>query len=270
MVSTPEIVLSGFAFPESLRWHNQQLWFSDVLTGEVHRSSLDGNTEIVTHVSPTVSGLGWLPTGELLVVDCDARQIVRISETGEKHLHADLSSHWRFPANDMLVDEDGTAWVGSYGFNPEADAPVPSSMLKVSRTGEVIGEVPDLVFPNGAGRIDTNHFIVSETFAGRLAIVNTEGTPKVIRRIELPDGSTPDGLAVKEDGSVWVALAYSECVVRIDLETGKSERAIELPGIGVYDCTFIDSNTLLIATSDKDESHVVEDRPGKILKVTVG
>ena len=77
-------------------------------------------------------------------------------------------------------------------------------------------------------------------------------------------GGTPDGLAVDANGDVWVALAYSECVLRVSLRTGESVRAIEIPGRGVYDCRFESAQRLLVATSDKDETNVLTELPGQI------
>lgn len=269
MAAVPEIVISDLAFPECLRLHAGQLWFSDVLAGQVLRLSASGAAEVVAEVQPTAGGIGWLPTGELLAVDGAARRVLRISSAGEKTVHADLSDRWQFSANDMLVLPDGTAWVGSYGFDPERDSPVESSMLRLAPTGSVSAELPGLVFPNGMGVIDAEHFVVAETFADRLAIVRDGDRPEVVQRVQLPKDSTPDGLAVDAKGDVWVALAYSDCVMRVSLKTGECARAIEIPGRGVYDCLFDGEHRLLVATSDKDESNVLVDRPGAILAFSV-
>lgn len=269
MNQNPEILLSGLAFPESLRWHTGELWFSDVLAGRVMRATADGEAIEVARVSPSCSGIGWLPSGDLLVVECEGRRILRVDDHGGLTLHSDLSSRWQFPANDMMVDPDGTAWVGSFGYAPETDAPVPSNLIQVSPDGRPLAEVENLVFPNGMARLDEHHFVVSETFADRLAVVNTQGRPRVVDRISLAAGSTPDGLAVREDGSVWVALAYSECVMRVDLNTGQCERAIEIPDVGVYDCVFTGPHEILVASSTKDETHVLRDLPGTIMRFTL-
>ena len=209
-----EVVFRGTAFPESLRWHDGDLWFSDVLTGVVYRGDIfTGQLHIEAEIAPYVSGLGWLSSGELLIVDCEKRAVVRQETDGQLSIHADLSSHWSFNANDMLVDADNTVWVGTYGFNPEGDAPVPADLARIA------------------------------------------------------NGATPDGLVVDNQGFAWVALAYSEAILRVNLETGEKVRAIEIPGRGVYDCTFggPDLDKLYVATSDTDETHVIRDLPGEIL-----
>lgn len=267
-------LLSGLAFPECLRWHDNELWFSDVLAGKVYRCNVQsGQFSEVTAIQPTVGGLGWLPSGELLVVDGNARKVVLVNKNGDQSTCVDMSQRWQFPANDMLVDNDGTIWIGSYGFNPETDSPQASSLAR-DRSGKLDFPVGDLIFPNGIARIDENLLVVSETFADRLAILETLPSGEVIikKRIELPPNATPDGLTVDENGHIWVASAYGEAILKVDPISHAVERAIEIQGRGVFDCTFgaPELETLFIATSDVDESKALTEYPGQILAISVG
>ena len=267
-------VFSGLAFPECLRWHNNELWFSDVLAGKVYRTNVESGQLIeVVAIPSTVGGLGWLPSGELLAVDCLARKVILFNKEGVSRPYVDMSGTWHFTANDMLVEEDGTIWIGSYGFNPETDPPQASSLAR-SKSGNLDFPVGDLIFPNGIARLDERLLVVAETFGDRLAILETfpTGEVKIKKRIELPPNATPDGLTVDENGHVWVASAYGEAVLKVDPVTNRVERAIEIPGRGVYDCTFGGSGleTLFIATSDIDDSKALEQRPGQVLAISVG
>ena len=267
-------VFTGLAFPESLRWHRGELWFSDVLAGKIYRSDIrTGEYYEVVSVLPTVGGLGWLPNGDLLTVDCEARSVLCINADGGKSVYANMSEFWEFPANDMLVDKDGTTWIGSYGYNPETDSPKESSLARF-RGGVLDFPVNSLIFPNGMARLDERHFVVAETFADRLAIIETDssGTVRVEKRIALPSNSTPDGLAVDEEGNIWVASAYGAAILKIDPKSGTVERAIEIEGRGVFDCTFggTELETLFIAVSDVDESEALLNLPGEILAISVG
>lgn len=263
----PKVVFKGTAFPESLRWHKGDLWFSDILSGLVYRGDIaTGQLHKEAEISPLVSGLGWLNSGELLVVDCEKRAVMRHDPKTGLSLYADLSGHWGFNANDMLVDADNTAWVGTYGYNPESDAPAPADLARIIN-GEIDFPIGGLVFANGIARIDSNRIVVAETFADRISIIQTSGEVKLLKQIDLPKGSTPDGLVVDNQGFAWIALAYAEAILRVNLESGEMERAIEIPGRGVYDCTFGGPNLdkLYVATSDTDETHILRDLPGEIL-----
>lgn len=262
-----EVTFKGIAFPESLRWRGGDLWFSDVLAGVVYRGEIaTGELHTEAEISPLVSGLGWLHSGELLVVDCEKKAVVRQKLSGEFSIYSDLSSHWKFSANDMLVDSDETVWVGTYGFNPEGDTPVPADLARIAK-GVIDFPISGLVFANGIARIDESRIVVAETFADRISIIQTTGDIKLLKHIQLPSNATPDGLVVDNQGCAWVASAYGEAVLRVDLETEEVVRAIEIPGRGVYDCTFggVNLDKLYVATSTIDETHVLRDLPGEIL-----
>ena len=68
-------------------------------------------TELALDDQP--SGLGWLPDGRMLVVAMRRRRVLRIDRGGDrKDPHADLSMLLAtFHANDMVVDDQGRAYV---------------------------------------------------------------------------------------------------------------------------------------------------------------
>ena len=263
----PQVIFKGIAFPEALRWHGNALWFSDVLAGVVYRGETStGQLSAEVEIAPHVSGLGWLRSGELLVVDCQRKSIIRQETTGALFTHADLRSFWSYSANDMLIDSDQTIWVGTYGFDPELDTPISAELARIAN-GKVDFPISGLVFANGIARIDVDRIVVAETFADRISIIQTTGEVRLLEQIQLPKGSAPDGIVVDNQGFAWVALAYGEAVMRVNLANGEMVRAIEISGRGVYDCTFggTNLNLLYVATSDTDETHVLRDLPGEIL-----
>jgi sugar lactone lactonase YvrE len=65
----------------------------------------------VCEVEGQPSGIGWLPDDTMLVVSMLDRRLLRLVD-GSLMEHADLSGHIQWPANDMVVDDAGRAWVG--------------------------------------------------------------------------------------------------------------------------------------------------------------
>ena len=82
------------------------------------------------------SGLGWLPDGRLLVVSMRDSKLLRREEDGELVVHADLSAHVAGHPNDMVVDDQGRAYVGNFGFDLMGGAESPRRCCCAStRTG---------------------------------------------------------------------------------------------------------------------------------------
>jgi len=173
------ILLDGIGLPQSLRWHDDALWFSDQAHDAVHR--WDGTDRVVAEV-PGPGGIGFLPDGRLLVLSVRDNRLYRQESDGRLLVHADLSEHVEGPVNDMLVDPHGRAYVGNYGFDFEAltrDAPhsalyappgPPSTALVlIDPDGTVIGRSAPVLFPNGACWLDGGAtLLVCETLAFRL------------------------------------------------------------------------------------------------------
>ena len=112
-----EVLLTGLAFGESPRWRDGKLWFSDFYRHGIFTVDFAGEEELILEVPTQPSGLGWLPTGDLVFVSMLDRSLKRFSSDGQVHLYADLSEIATGPCNDMVVSSDGTAYVGNFGFD---------------------------------------------------------------------------------------------------------------------------------------------------------
>ena len=110
------LFLDKLAFPESPRWHDGALWFSDFYTHRVQRVDMAGRCETVVTVPGQPSGLGWLPDGRLLIVSMTDRRLLRLDGTALTQV-ADLSALAPFHCNDMVVDAKGRAYIGNFGFD---------------------------------------------------------------------------------------------------------------------------------------------------------
>lgn len=285
-------MLEGLGFPEALRWHDGALWFSDMSRSRVLRWMPGSLPEVVLDVlggGPTVpGGLGWLPSGsggggDLLVVDCEGRRVLRVRE-GVAAVHAELGGLMTHPANDMHVDADGTAWVGGYGFDPERDSPAPSPLIRVAVDGTVSATKPRFVFPNGCERDASGALLVAETFADRISALGCDGGRSL--RAVLPPGSGPDGLSVAPNGDLYVALAFAGSLVRLPSRTTSPDdpdapleivfsaesldRRLEDGGLGVYDCAVHpDGRRIAVAIASLDEERAQRVNTGRIVVLEV-
>lgn len=213
-----EVLLDELGFPECPRWHDGKLWFSDQYYNHVITVDMMGEAESVVEVPGTPGGLGWLPDGRLLVVSMKENRLLRLDEEGLTPV-ADLSSLASFTCNEMVVDREGNAYIGNYGYDisdPQAE-PCFAELIMVKENGEAGVVAHGLAFPNGSViTADDSTLIVAESSAARLTAftVTLEGY-LVERRIWaefdnlglVPDQDRviPDGICLDEEGSVWIA-----------------------------------------------------------------
>ncbi len=269
-----EVVVDGLRFGEGPRWHEGRLWFSDMHEGVVLAMTPAGELETICTVPAEPSGLGWLPDERLLVVSMQDRKLLRLEANGDLAVHADLSSLARFHCNDMVVAEDGTAWVGNFGFDLHAGAPFRTTeLIRVDPNGNAAIAAEDLGFPNGTIITpDGRTLIIAESFAGQLSAFDIESDRSLSHRrvwAKLPEGRVPDGICLDAEGAIWVASPRGDVCLRV-LEGGTVTDVVELDR-GAFACMLGDADrrTLYICTakdSDPAKSHA---RSARIERVRV-
>jgi len=253
-----EKIVGGFAFVEGVRWRDDQLWFSDMHGDAVYRLDADGELDVVAKVPHRPSGLGWLPGGDLLIVSMADRKVLRRNDDGELSLHADLSALAQTPFNDMVVDGQGRAYVGNFGFETaKGDTVCTSIIARVDPDGSVCQATDDLLFPNGMVITpDGNTLIAAETYGARLTAFDIEADGSLSGRrlfAQLMDGSVPDGIALDDQGAVWMASPTTKDCLRV-LPSGEIAQRIDT-GRQAITCTLGGEarKTLYIALSDSTD-----------------
>jgi sugar lactone lactonase YvrE len=212
-------LIGGLKFSEAPRWHEGRLWFSDFFRQEVIAVSEQGQAEVQLRLPDSPSGLGWRPDGTLLVVSMNERRLLAW-RGGAVDTVADLSAQVGGPCNDMVVDTQGRAYVGNFGFDLYArDEARATALLRIDPDGTVHRVAEDLWFPNGMVITpDGKTLIVAETFRHRLTAfaVAADGSLSDRRLFaELP-GVFPDGICLDAEGAVWVADARGYRVLRVE------------------------------------------------------
>ena len=214
----PDVLLDNLYFPEGPRWHDGRLVFSDMHGHRVVALGLDGNAETVVEVPAAPSGLGWLPDGRLLVVSMEDRRLLRLDPGGLAEV-ADLSGIAPFHCNDMVVDAQGRAYVGNFGFDLHGGAtPRPTVIALVLPSGETRIAADEMLFPNGSVITpDGRTLIVGESFAARLTAfdIEADGALRNRRVWATLDSAVPDGICLDAEGAIWVASPISAEVLRV-------------------------------------------------------
>jgi sugar lactone lactonase YvrE len=267
-LSDVRVVLDNLVFPECPRWHDGRLWFSDMHDGKVYSIASGESPVVVCEVPGQPAGLGWLPDGRLQVVSMTDRKLLRLDDGGQLVEVADLSTFFAFNANDMILDANGRAYIGTFGFDLDGGGePTASELVCVEPDGEAWVVVENLLFPNGMV-VSDGTLIVAESFGQRLSAYDIQ-----------PDGSltnprvwadlrpnVPDGICLDAEGAVWVADPVNNGVMRVVEGVGAVDW-ISTGDRGAYACWLggTGMKTLFICTAEtSDRSRTVQLRSGRI------
>ena len=248
-----ETLVSGLSLTECPRWHDGRLFFSDFYTQRVLAVALDGALETIAEVPGRPSGLGFLPDGRLLIASMRDRKILCREFDSSLVEYADLWSLAPWHLNDMLVDFQGRAWVGNFGFDLMGGAKVTTaSLICVERDGYARVAAEGLGFPNGMALTpDGSTLIVAETMMNRLSAFNVLsgvlgrrrtwaafGDPptsdEVAERLSQVDVA-PDGICLDAEGAIWVADAKEGRLIRV-AEGGDILEELMTEGMGAFAC----------------------------------
>jgi sugar lactone lactonase YvrE len=267
-------LLEGGAFFEGPRWHDGRWWVSDFYRHTVSTVDAGGHEEVVLEVPGQPSGTGWMPDGSLLVVSQTDHRILRRSPAGEVTEHADLSALTRFHLNDMVVDAQGRAYVGNFGFDLMKRAePTPTTLLRVDPDGAAEVVADDLWFPNGTViSPDGATLIVGETFGARYTAFTIAGDGSLTDRRAWAEmeGYAPDGCALDAEGHIWSADGVGGRAGRI-APGGEIVEEIRAPdGLGVFACMLggDDGRTLLVCAAPDFLEHRRRDKREAVLLTT--
>jgi sugar lactone lactonase YvrE len=221
MNNNPKILLKGLAFPESPRWHDGKLWFSDMHNYKVMTLDLKGKTEIICEVPNCPSGLGWTRDGRLLIVSMTDKKLMRLDPAGLTCV-ADLGNLASGDCNDMVVDALGRAYIGNFGKDTNLGRNYhvgPAEIVMVTPDGKARVTAKDLSFPNGMVITpDGLTLIAAESFASRLTSFTIAPDGSLHNRevwAGLDKKIIPDGICLDAEGAVWVANAGGPAVYRV-------------------------------------------------------
>ncbi|MEU0540948.1 SMP-30/gluconolactonase/LRE family protein [Nocardia sp. NPDC005978] len=212
---TPTVLMEGLALGESPRWHDGRLWLSDWLAGQVLTVDYQGRHFVQLEMSGLPFCFDWLPDGRMLILsNGDGRKLLRREFSTRLHTVADLSTLSPHPWNEIVVADNGNAYVNSIGFDMMGGAePQPGIIAVVAPDGSARQVAGDLRFPNGMVITpDGGTLIVSESYAQCLTAFDIEPDGGLSnRRVWAEVDGHPDGICIDAEGAIWCA-AMTRCV----------------------------------------------------------
>lgn len=220
--------------------------YSDVLGGGVYRVPTAGDDEPET-VLPKRRGIGGLVTHHDGGIVVTGRGVVHVDGERQRELLA-LDGVAGF--NDVTTDSAGRVLTGALRFRPFAgEDPVPTEIWRISAPGVAEVAAEGIDWPNGIALTpDDSVLYVSDTANGvvrAFASGNTVGD--VFATVSR---GAVDGLALDEEGGVWVALGDGG-IVRFDRD-GNLDGFAEVPSAFVSSLCFggPDRRDVYITTAD--------------------
>ena len=208
-----EELVRGFGLVEGPVWDPERgLFFSDVHGGGVYRLKADGTAEVVFPHRKGIGGL-CLHTDGGLVVSGRNVALKKFDGLDETYVLLDRDPEKdNVGYNDLTTDASGRIYAGSLGSAvfDEGSVPKPGNLYLIDLDGSVQVVATDVRLTNGlAFSPDASTLYHADSrrqcvFCYPVSSDGTLGDRKVFITTET---GVPDGLAVSEDGAVWIALA---------------------------------------------------------------
>lgn len=274
----PEVqtLLTGIAFGESPRWHDDRLWFCDWGAQQVVAVDLEGKSDVIVQVGFPAFPMciDWLPDGRLLIVSARDGRLLRREPDGSLVTHADLGglAEKGHPWNEIVVDGRGNAYINNQGFEFPGGEFAPGTIAVLTPDGAARQVADGIAFPNGmAVTPDNQTLLVAESYGNKLTAFDIAADGGLSNRRVWADldGGVPDGICLDAENTVWYGDVPNKRCVRVR-EGGQVLRTIHLDR-GCFACMLggVDSRTLfLVATEWRGTEHMAEGaRTGQVLTV---
>ena len=247
------ILMNGLAFPESPRWHDDRLFFSDWGAHQVLALGDDGTREVVCEVPSFPMCIDFLPDGRLLIVSAADGLLLRREPDSSLVTHADLTGLAHHAWNDIVVDGRGNAYVNNIGFDFPGGEFGPGILALVTLDGAVRQVAEGVAFPNGmVVTPDNSTLVLAESYGNRLTAFDIAADGSLSNRrlwADLQDGA-PDGICLDAEGAIWYGDVPNRRCVRVR-EGGEMLQTIDLDR-GCFACALggADGKTLFLTAND--------------------
>jgi D-xylonolactonase len=251
-MGTIDILARGYGLVEGPRVDDDDnLYFSDVHDGGVHRRSPDGTIEVVVPKRRGVGGIALHVDGGLII---SGRDISHVRDGQSRVVFAPDAPG----LNDVFVDAQGRVLCGTMRSNPfSTDGPrTAGECWLIGLGGQATELYGDISLTNGMGFSPDGAVLYhADTTRGVWAHDYDDGVVSNRRLWVQRDDLQPDGLAVDESGTVWVADVSGSGAVRGFAIDGSEVSRVEVPARMVTSLCFggADRRDLYIVTGDSTD-----------------
>ena len=230
-----DAMATGYGLIEGPVWDARRgLLFSDVPNGGVYCLSPSGAVTTVVEHRRGIGGMALHADGGLVV---SGRNIgYKGPASAETVVLLDRDAKAAIVGfNDLTTDSAGRVYVGSLCSSPfdraQQERPTPGWLHVIDLDGTSRRLHGDILLTNGLGfSPDGRRLYHSDSRAGIVGVYDVAGDGSVgPRRVfaRIAPG-IPDGLAVSEDGAVWVAAARGGAVIVLEPD-GRERQRIPCP-----------------------------------------
>jgi sugar lactone lactonase YvrE len=271
-------IRAGALLGEGPRWDaatGRLLWV-DIEAGALHLFDPASGDDRAILLGNRVGAAAPTQAGGVLVALADRLAVVDLDDESV-HTLVEIPHGEGMRLNDGVCDPAGRFWVGSMALDY---APGAGALYRYSSDGGLDRMLGDVTISNGLGwsrdsetmyyidsmayRVDAFDFDLSTgAISGRRPLI-------VIER----GAGIPDGLAVDDDGGIWVAL-WGRAAIRRYAPDGELDRVLDVPADNVTACCFggDDGRSLYVTTASVDLSaEQLQERPlaGSLFVTGVG
>ena len=229
-----EQLTGGYGLVEGPVWEEGKgLLYSDVLFGGVFRLNLDGEVETVFEHRRGIGGMALHEAGGLIVSGRNL-SFKPFSDGATVTVLEQDEPAGVIGFNDLTTDAAGRIYAGALGASPVFDdgrEPRAGDLYLVDLDGSARVVAKDVQLTNGLG-FSPDGATLYHSDSRRQTVfcysVAADGSLGEKRAFAKTEGGSPDGLAVSEDGAVWVALAGGGGV-GVYSPSGAQQGFIEIP-----------------------------------------
>lgn len=251
-----ETLTSGYGLIEGPRVDDEgALWFSDVLGGGVRRLTPDGEVHLVVPRRKGVGGIALHADGGVVISGRDISHVIVDGSAIESRV---LFTSDAPGLNDLFADEQGRIYCGTIRSDPFGDSEdrTAGECYRLELDGSSRQLYGGVSLTNGIGLSpDGRRLYHADTGAHHVICHDLEGDEPVNRRaLGQHPSFFPDGLAVDEAGTIWVA-DYGAGRVRGLSPEGDEVGSVAVPAKAVTSCCFggADRRDLYVVTADNTE-----------------